>query len=138
DFDGPDSGPVREFVVSHACGWVSEYHLDGLRLDATQNLFDSSPVHIVKELSDAVRAAAGGRSVFLVGESERQDVKLLDDGLDAIWADDFHHVNRVIASGSAEAYMRDYEGSVRELVSCVLRNSIYQGQYYSWQGKPRG
>jgi len=138
DFDGPGSKPVRDFVVANACAWVSEYHLDGLRLDATQNLFDASEEHIVKSLSTAVREAAGGRGLFLTGESERQDEKLLRDGLDAIWVDDFHHVGRVIASGGAESYMQDYEGSVRELVACVLRNGIYQGQYYAWQKMPRG
>jgi maltooligosyltrehalose trehalohydrolase len=138
DFDGPQSRPVRDFVCMNAAAWISEYHFDGLRLDATQSLFDASEVHIVKELSDRARAAAGGRSIYLVGESERQDEKLLRDGLDAIWVDDFHHVNRVIASGGAEGYMQDYQGSVRELVACVLRNSIYQGQFFSWQQKPRG
>ncbi|MBL8950644.1 MAG: malto-oligosyltrehalose trehalohydrolase [Myxococcaceae bacterium] len=138
DFDGENAKHVRRFVTANAAAWVSEYHLDGLRLDATQNLFDASEEHIVKSIARAARDAAGGRSVFLTGESERQDAKLLDDGLDAIWVDDFHHVGRVIASGGAEGYMQDYEGSVRELVACVLRNSIYQGQYYAWQKHPRG
>ncbi len=138
DFDGPGSKPVRDFVIANACAWVGEYHFDGLRLDATQNLFDASEEHIVRSLSNAVRLTAGSRGVYLAGESERQDEKLLRDGLDAIWVDDFHHVGRVVASGGAEAYMQDYEGSVRELVACALRNGIYQGQYYAWQKKPRG
>ncbi len=138
DFDGPNAHGVREFVCANAAMWVSEYHFDGLRLDATQNLFDASPEHIVASISKAARAAAGGRGIFLVGESERQDEKLLRDGLDAIWVDDYHHVNRIIASGAAEGYMSDYEGNVRELVACVLRNSIYQGQYFAWQKMRRG
>jgi maltooligosyltrehalose trehalohydrolase len=138
DFDGPDSRPVRDFIVANACSWISEYHLDGLRLDATQNLFDASPVHIVKELCESVRASAGGRGVFLSGESERQDERLLRDGLDAIWIDDFHHVNHVISTGRAEGYIQDYEGSARELAACVQRNSLYQGQYFSWQKMRRG
>ncbi|MBK7857134.1 MAG: malto-oligosyltrehalose trehalohydrolase [Archangiaceae bacterium] len=138
DFDGPNARPVRDFVRANAAMWVSEYHFDGLRFDATQNLFDASEVHIVRELAEAARAASGGRGLFLVGESERQDIKLLDDGLDALWVDDYHHVNRVIASGAAEAYMQDYQGSARELTACVLRNSIYAGQLYTWQKAPRG
>jgi maltooligosyltrehalose trehalohydrolase len=138
DFDSPGSGPVRDYVIGNACSWISEYHLDGLRLDATQNLYDDSPRHIISELCERVRAAAGRRPLFLVGESERQDIALFAMGLDALWVDDFHHVNRVISSGVSEAYVQDYEGSARELLACVLRNGIYEGQFYAWQKQARG
>lgn len=138
DFDGPEAEPVRDFVTANAAMWISEFHCDGLRLDATQNLFDESPRHIVADLVGAARAAAGGRGLFIVAESESQDEKLLRDGVDAIWVDDYHHVNRVAATGASEAYMQDYEGSARELVACIARNSIYQGQLYPWQKHGRG
>src|SRR5262249_11269793 len=67
-FDGPDSGPVRELFATNARYWIDEFHLDGLRLDATQQIFDSSHEHIVAVLGRAARAAAGRRSIFLVAE----------------------------------------------------------------------
>lgn len=144
NFDGPHCEAVREFVIENACMWVSEFHLDGLRIDATQNLYDASPVHIVTELTERARAIAGERRLYFVGESERQDAQLVRPpehngyGLDAMWVDDFHHAARVLTSGCAEGYLTDYCGAARELVACALRNSLYQNQYFSWQQKSRG
>jgi maltooligosyltrehalose trehalohydrolase len=138
DFDGPLARGVRDFVVGNACAWIADYHLDGLRLDATQSLYDTSPRHIVQEICEATRASAAERRLFLAGETEKQDSKLLEMGLDAIWVDDFHHVNHVLTTGSAESYTQDYEGSVRELLACVLRNGLYEGQYFGWQRTQRG
>ncbi len=38
---GPGAGPVREFFLTNAAYWIEEYHVDGLRLDATQQIFDA-------------------------------------------------------------------------------------------------
>jgi maltooligosyltrehalose trehalohydrolase len=145
NFDnGEAAGPSRDFFIQNACMWVAEYHFDGLRLDATQNLFDASPRHIIAELVERTRAAAGQRHILILGENEPQDVRLLRRpeeggyGVDALWVDDFHHSAKVAATGIREAYLTDYRGRAQELLSCVLRNSLYQGQYYSWQKQPRG
>ncbi|MGV3622348.1 MAG: malto-oligosyltrehalose trehalohydrolase [Archangium sp.] len=144
NFDAPGSEGVRSFVAQNAAMWIREYHFDGLRLDATQNLFDASPKHIVAEITEAARAAAGSRNVWLVGEADHQERKLVQpvsDGgsnLDAIWVDDFHHASRVAATGEAEGYLHDYDGSARELVSLALRNSLYAGQHFAFAGHPRG
>ncbi len=132
--DGEAAGPSREFFIQNACHWVTDYHFDGLRLDATQSLYDASPRHIVAELVERVREAAGERQVLIIGENEPQDVKLVTPpakggyGVDALWVDDFHHTAKVAATGRAEAYMQDYCGSAQELLSCALRNSLFQGQ----------
>ncbi|HEX5750400.1 MAG TPA: malto-oligosyltrehalose trehalohydrolase [Archangium sp.] len=142
--DGEAAGPSRDFFIQNACYWVSEFHFDGLRVDATQSLYDASPRNIVGELVERVREAAGKRNVLLIGENEPQDVKLVKPptqggyGVDALWVDDFHHSAKVAALGRSEAYLQDYCGTAQELLSCVLRNSLYQGQYYQWQKKPRG
>jgi maltooligosyltrehalose trehalohydrolase len=144
NFDGEDAGASREFFLQNAAHWVSEYHLDGLRLDATQSLHDASPRHIITELVARTREAAGDRSVLLIAENEPQDVKVITPvargghGADGLWVDDFHHSARVAAVGRPEAYLTDYQGTAQELLSCVLRNSLYQGQYYRWQKKRRG
>jgi maltooligosyltrehalose trehalohydrolase len=144
NFDGDNAAGVREYFIENACYWVSEFHLDGLRLDATQSMHDASPVHVLAEISARARAAAGRRSIVLIGENEPQDVRYVAPverggyGLDALWSDDFHHSVRVAATGRREAYYTDYRGAPQELVSLVKRGYLYQGQRYRWQQKRRG
>ena len=59
NFDGENSGPVREFFLSNVRYWIEEFHLDGFRFDATQSIFDDSESHILTELPQAARKAAG-------------------------------------------------------------------------------
>ncbi len=144
NFDGAHSGPVRDFFVSNAGYWIEEFHFDGLRLDATQQIFDASPEHVIAAVTRRVREAASGRGTIVVAENEPQDVRGLRPaeqggfGLDGQWNDDFHHTARVAATGSRAAYYSDYTGSPQELLSAVTRGYLYQGQRSTWQGKPRG
>jgi maltooligosyltrehalose trehalohydrolase len=144
NFDGEASGPVREFFVANARYWIEEFHLDGLRLDATQQMFDAGPDHVIAAIARAVRAAAGGRHTLIVCENEPQHTKLLRTpeaggyGTDALWNDDFHHAAVVAVTGRNEAYYTDYLGTPQELVSLAKRGWLYQGQRYKWQGKRRG
>ncbi|OLE73791.1 MAG: malto-oligosyltrehalose trehalohydrolase [Acidobacteria bacterium 13_1_20CM_2_57_8] len=144
NFDGPNSGPVRDFFASNAFYWVDEFHLDGLRLDATQQIFDSSPEHILTYVTQEARRAAGRRQVVIVAENEPQDASLVRPpeeegcGLDAVWNDDFHHSARVSVTGHNEAYYSDYAGTPQELISAVKWGFLYAGQYYTWQRKRRG
>ena len=139
NFDGPLSGPVREYFISNAAYWTVEYHIDGLRFDATQQIFDNSKCHIVKEICDSMRSAAGTKKLFIVAENEPQDVALVKyNGIDSLWNDDFHHSAMVSLTGHSEAYYSDYKGSAQELVSAIKYSFLYQGQIYSWQKKPRG
>jgi maltooligosyltrehalose trehalohydrolase len=144
NYDGPDAGPVREFVKTNAAYWIDEFHLDGLRLDATQNIYDTSENHILAELGIAARKAAGRRSIYLVAENEPQEVRLVEPldaggyGLDALWNDDLHHTAIVALTGHAEAYYTDYRGTPQELISSLKYGYLYQGQWYRWQKKRRG
>lgn len=144
NFDEADSGPVREFLLANLRHWIVEYHLDGVRIDATQAIADDSPQHIVLELARTARAAAGGRQVLLVGESEPQTADLLRPAdkngreLDMIWNDDFHHAALVRLTGRAEAYYSDYQGTSEEFTAAAQWGFLYQGQRYSWQDNPRG
>ena len=139
NFDGEDAAGVREFFAENAAYWIDEFHLDGLRLDATQSINDASDEHVLTLISRGARAAANGRSIFLVAENEPQEVKLIDNyGLDALWNDDWHHAAMVAATGRREAYYTDYRGTPQELVSMAQFGFLYQGQYYSWQEEPRG
>lgn len=144
NFDGEHSGPVREFFLDNAAYWISEFHLDGLRLDATQQIFDASATSILTEIARRARAAAGSRSVYLVAENETQDAALVrtegegGHGLDAVWNDDFHHCAIVALTGKNEAYFTDYRGTPQEFVSLAKWGFLYQGQHYVWQDKRRG
>jgi maltooligosyltrehalose trehalohydrolase len=144
NFDGPNSGPTREFFVANAGYWIDEYHLDGLRLDATQQIFDRSEDHILAAIVRQVRSAGRRRTTFIVGENEPQQARLVRPaecggyGLDALWNDDFHHSAIVALTGRHEAYYSDYRGRPREFVAAAKHGFLYQGQRYQWQRKARG
>ena len=144
NFDGPDSGPVRELFVSNARYWIEEFHLDGLRLDATQQIFDDSSPHILAEIGRAARSGAGRRPIVIVAENEPQETRLIRPvdqggyGLDALWNDDFHHSAMVALTGRAEAYYGDTHGEPQEFISASKYGYLFQGQYYAWQESPRG
>ena len=144
NFDGPNSKPVREFFTANARYWTDEFHFDGLRLDATQQIFDSTEPHILSEITRTVREAAGGREVFIVGENEPQQTRMVRSpenggyGLDGVWNDDFHHTAMVAATGKREAYYSDYKGTPQEFISAAKYGFLYQGQRYAWQKKRRG
>ncbi|WP_020468543.1 malto-oligosyltrehalose trehalohydrolase [Zavarzinella formosa] len=144
NFDGPQSGPVREFFIANAAYWIREFHLDGLRLDATQAIIDDSPVHILTEIGRAVREAAGTRSVFIMAENEPQEADLVrpiekgGSGLDALWNDDLHHAIRVALTGKNEGYYTDYLGTPQELISATKWGFLYQGQQFSYSRQRRG
>ena len=144
NFDGPDAGPVRRFFIDNARYWVREFHLDGLRLDATQSIHDASRLHILAEVCREARAAAQPRNIILVAENEPQRAEHLLPleenglGLDAMWNDDFHHSARVALTGRREGYFHDHRGCAQEFVSAAKRGFLFQGQYYHWQEQPRG
>jgi maltooligosyltrehalose trehalohydrolase len=148
NFDGKNAGPVREFFTANARYWIDEFHLDGLRLDATQAIHDESPRHILGDIGRAARAAAGQRSIYIVAENEPQRAILVRRGeagghgagygLDALWNDDFHHAARVALTGRNEAYYSGYLGRPQEFISTAKYGYLYQGEWYQWQKQRRG
>jgi maltooligosyltrehalose trehalohydrolase len=144
NFDDQHSEEVREYILANAVYWIEEFHLDGMRLDATQQIFDDSADHIISAIVRRVREAARPRSVYIIGENEPQDVKLLrtpETGgydIDALWNDDFHHSAMVAMTGRADAYYSDHRGNAQEFVSAMKYGFLYQGQWYSWQKQFRG
>lgn len=144
NFDRESAGPAREYFMANADYWIDEFHLDGLRLDATQNIYDLSDNHILAAIARRVREAARGRSCLIIAENEPQETILVRPqeqggyGLDALWNDDFHHSAMVAMTGRNEAYYTDYLGKPQELISAIKYGYLYQGQWYEWQEMRRG
>jgi maltooligosyltrehalose trehalohydrolase len=71
NYDGAYSDPVRQFVVDNARMWVRDFHVDGLRLDAVQTIYDFSPLHILADIQAGVEpeAAAAQRQVHVIAET---------------------------------------------------------------------
>ncbi len=143
NYDGPNARFVRDFVIDNAIQWVRDYHVDGLRLDATDTIEDESDPHILRELQERVRAAVN-RDIVLIAEEARNDVRTITPaarggyGVDAVWADDFHHEMRVLLSNAWENYYADFSGSVEDLARALNEGFVYQGEESVFSGTPRG
>jgi maltooligosyltrehalose trehalohydrolase len=144
NFDGEHSAMVRGFFIENALHWIHEYHLDGLRLDATHAMKDDGPRHFLAELSANVSASAAGRPVHLIAEDHRNLAAMLRPentggwGLDAVWADDFHHQLRRHLTGDSEGYYRDFSGSSADLAATMRQGWFYCGQHSVHHNQPRG
>jgi maltooligosyltrehalose trehalohydrolase len=144
NYEDQHAGPVRAFFLANAGYGIAEFHCDGLRLDATQNVYATAAEHSLAAIARRVQQAARGRTTLLVGENEPQHTTLVrppaqgGDGLDALWNDDFHHSAMVALIGRREAYDTDDHGTLQELISALTYGFPYQGHYDKWQSKRRG
>jgi maltooligosyltrehalose trehalohydrolase len=145
NFDGPGSRAVRDYVVENALRWIGEYHIDGLRLDATHAIVDDSPRPIVAELAAAAREAgeAAGRHVLVIAEDARNLRTVLERepngwGADGVWSDDFHHEVRRALAGDSDGYFADFSGSAEDIASTARRGWYYCGQPSRYFGGLRG
>ena len=144
NLDGEGSAQVREFFIENALHWLHEYHFDGLRLDATDRLLDDSPRHFVAELATRVRASIPDRTVLLIAEDDRNLVTIVHPpedsgwGLDAVWADDFHHHVRRRSAGDRDGYYEDFSGTLADIAKTIRQGWFYQGQFSVYRGEPRG
>jgi maltooligosyltrehalose trehalohydrolase len=125
---------MRRYVTGNALMWLSEYHFDGLRLDATAAMQDDSPVHILKELAAEVHEL-GGTHLLLAEDHRNLPELVTEDGLDGIWVDDFHHEVRVTLTGEQEGYYGGFQGSASELAQVINRGWKYEGQFWSVTGE---
>ena len=144
NFEGPNSGPVREFFITNGHYWIEELHFDGFRFDATHAIRDESEHHIIAAVGRAARKAAGSRSILLIAENDSQESKMTlpenqgGDGLDGMWNDDFHHSAVVALTGQTVGYFSDYSGKPQEFISAAKYGFLYQGQALSWRKVLRG
>ncbi|MBM9466055.1 malto-oligosyltrehalose trehalohydrolase [Nakamurella leprariae] len=145
NLDGPDSTPVREYILDNLRMWFLDFHVDGLRLDAVHALADHSAVHLLEEMAQrtATWSAHVGRPLFLIAESDLNDPKLITSpqgggyGLTAQWNDDFHHVLHVALTGETTGYYADF-GSMSAIAKVVTEGFFHNGTWSSFRGRPHG
>ena len=145
NYDGPDSDEVRAYVINNALYWVTEFHIDALRLDATHSIFDSSTRHILRELTETVHAQADrlGRLIYVIAESDLNDVRVIAPiaeggyGLDGQWNDDFHHALHTVLTGERRGYYEDF-GALDQLSTALKEGFVYSGQRSSFRRRRHG
>jgi maltooligosyltrehalose trehalohydrolase len=133
NFDGPLSAHVRGYFIENALRWVHEYHVDGLRLDATHAIKDDSSRNILAELTAAVSCASAelGRQVHVIAEDARNLARLVKPesaggmGLAAVWADDFHHQMRRALTGDREGYFAAFDGSTQSIAQTIRQGWLH-------------
>jgi maltooligosyltrehalose trehalohydrolase len=145
NYVGKSGRPVRDFFVANACYWADEYHIDGLHLDAIQAIKDTEDPHIIAELAIRVRESLSGkRSFLIIAEDEYNDPELVQPmkkggfGLDAVYADDFHHQMHVALTGEKTGYYMDYSGTIEDLVTTLQQGWWFTGQVSQWRSIKQG
>jgi maltooligosyltrehalose trehalohydrolase len=145
NFDGPQSDHVRRYFIENALQWIAEFHVDALRLDAVHTIVDLSARPFLEELSTVIHAKANqlNRQVFLIAESNRNDVRVLRPreagglGLDAVWNDDFHHSVHVMLTGEQNGYYQDFS-RIGDLARAFRKGFVYEGQYSKYRQRRQG
>ncbi len=145
NFDGPGSDEVRRFFIENALYWLTEFHIDGLRLDAVHAITDKSALPFLEELASTAQAQGNrlGRRVHLVAESDLNDPRIIRPratggfGFDAQWNDDFHHALHSLLTGERDGYYRDF-GTLDHLARALRGGYVYTGQYSAYRSRRHG
>lgn len=145
NFDGSGSDEVRRYFIENALQWVTDFHMDALRLDAVHAIVDPSARPFLEELGVAVHEKAKElkREIYLFPESDRNDARFVNSreiggwGLDAVWTDDFHHSLHVLLTGEQDGYYRDFHG-IDDLARSYRQGFVYTGQYSKFRQRRHG
>jgi maltooligosyltrehalose trehalohydrolase len=145
NFDGPHSDEVRRYFIANALFWVTEFHIDALRLDAVHAILDHSAQPFLQELDLALHARAEqlNRRIYAIAESALNDTRIIRPhelggyGLDAQWNDDFHHALRVLLTGNRDGYYQDF-GNLEQLAKAFREGFVYAGDYSEYRRRRHG
>ncbi|MEO8562334.1 MAG: malto-oligosyltrehalose trehalohydrolase [bacterium] len=137
NYDGSGSDAVRRWAHDNALYWVSEFHVDALRLDAVQGIYDFGALGFLEELSNEVHELGRrlGRKVQLMAESDLNDPRLIRPpqhggyGLDAQWSDDVHHTIQSTLTGERHGYYQDFTGIAT--IADVYREPFFYARRYA-------
>ena len=144
NLDADHAEQVRDFFIENALHWIHDYHIDGLRLDATHAMIDESRRHFLAELTQRVHTSVTDRPILLIAEDCRNLAHMIKApeeggwGLDAVWSDDFHHQVRRSLAGDHEGYYQDFSGTTADLCATIQRGWFFCGQTSEHFGGPRG
>ena len=145
NFDGSESDEVRRFIVNNALYWVTECHMDGLRIDAIHGIFDFSAQHILYDIREAVHRQAKklGRHIVAIAESDLNDARVINPpvkggyDLDAQWNDDFHHCLHTLLTKEKAGYYEDF-GDLDQMGKALREGFVYSGQYSPYRKRRHG
>jgi len=145
NFDGPYSDSVVEYFLSNAMYWINEFHVDALRLDAVDWIFDQTPKHFLQRLSEELHGhrESLGRNIYFFAENDTNDARLINPpsiggyGIDAQWCDNFHHALRTLLTGETTGYYEDF-GQFNQLVKAYTDAFVYTGQYSRYRKRRHG
>jgi maltooligosyltrehalose trehalohydrolase len=145
NLDGKDSPPVRKFILDNAVMWLSDFHIDALRLDAVHALEDTSTPHVLDELTAEVDALSArvGRSLTLIAESDLNDPTMINPleagghGMQGQWDDDVHHGIHALVTGERQGYYADF-GSLAVLAKVLTSAFLHDGTYSTFRGHMHG
>jgi maltooligosyltrehalose trehalohydrolase len=145
NFDGANSDDVRGFFIENALYWITEFHIDALRLDALHAILDISACSFTEELAASVHEQAKklNRQIYLIGESTANDSRLVQSqenggyGLDAQWNDDFHHALHTLLTGENTGYYQDF-GTIKQIAKAYREGFVYSGEYSLYRKRRHG
>ncbi len=145
NFDEQDSNEVRQFFIENAIMWLQDYHFDGLRIDAIHAILDTSAIHFLEALANAVKnlETALGRHLVLIAESDLNDPRVVRPpavggyGIDAQWNEDFHHALHAVLTGENQGYYQDF-GTLAQLARVLTQGLVYDGCYSVYRRRCHG
>lgn len=145
NLDDDHNTGVRRFIVDNAVSWITDFHLDCLRLDAVHELIDDSDVHILAAISTEVHAVADriGRTVGVVAESDLNNATMVTPvteggyGMDAQWDDDVHHSLHSYLTGETFGYYVDF-GAPETLAKALTEVFVHAGTWSTFRDQMWG
>lgn len=147
NYDGRGCDSIRAVMVENARSWIRDYRVDGLRLDAADQIYDRGPRHILADVAEAVRIEAGrlGRTVHVFAETDLNDaprfLRPIERGgyqLDGHWNDDFHHAAHVVLTGETNGYYVDFADGPAALAKAYERVFVNDGNFSPFRGRRHG
>jgi maltooligosyltrehalose trehalohydrolase len=145
NLEGSGGGPVREYALQSAVGWMSDYRADGLRLTSSHFLHHLAQKALWRELAERTSELEeqSGRGLLLIGDGGHNEVRMIQPrseggvGLDALWAEDFHHALHALLTPARHGKLIDY-GSVDHLKRAVAQGFAFEGEWSRFRGGPHG
>jgi len=145
NYDGPGSDGIRRWVIDNALYWLTEYHVDALRLDAIHGIYDFGAHHLLDELSEAFQNQASHlqRQACIIAETDLEDVRIINPrevggyAIDAQWHDDFHHALYALLTGEREGFLADF-GALTDLAKSIREGFVLDGKYSRYRRRHYG